>query len=120
MARKAMVTRTIESTKCVVLCLDTVTCEPCNKVVELPRTYKNEEALMRKVRKAIETEDLKAVKIVSAEKVEGVYGMAEADFLAHAIKLDPKTRKALEEEGAGEDEDEDEADEVDMQPADAE
>ena len=70
MARKAMVTRTIESTKCVVLCLDTVTCEPCNKVVELPRTYKNEEALMRKVRKAIETEDLKAVKIVSTEKVE--------------------------------------------------
>lgn len=98
MARKPMVTRTIQSTKVVVLCLDTEKCEPYNDVVELSRTYKDDKTLLKKVAEVIDNDTHKAVKIVSSEVIDGVYGMTENDFLKHAKKLDPATRKAFEED----------------------
>ena len=98
MARKPMVTRTIQSTKVVVLCLDTEKCEPYNEVVEISRTYKDDKTLFKKVAEVIDTDNHKAVKIVSSEVIDGVYGMTETDFLKYAHKLDPATRKMLEED----------------------
>ena len=98
MARKPMVTRTIQSTKVVVLCLDTEKCEPYNEVVEISRTYKDDKTLFKKVAEVIDTDIRKAVKIVSSEVIDGVYGMTETDFLKYAHKLDPATRKMLEED----------------------
>ena len=70
MARVPMVTRTIVATKANVMCLDVQAGEPCNHVVTVPRTYKDDEALMKKVRPLIETETLKAVHIVDKEEIE--------------------------------------------------
>ena len=47
MARTPMVTRTITTTKVNVMCLDVQLGEPCNKVITVPRTYKDDEALMK-------------------------------------------------------------------------
>lgn len=95
--RKPMVTRSITSTKVVVLCLNTTTCEAFNEVLELPRTFKDEAKLMKLVSAKIDNDEQKAVKIVSKEIVSDLRAMTEEDFLAHSFKLDAKTRKAIEE-----------------------
>ena len=90
MARVPMVTRTIVATKANVMCLDVQAGEPCNRIVTVPRTYKDDEALMKKVRPLIETETLKAVHIVDKEEIETLYGMTEQEFIEHAEVLPPR------------------------------
>lgn len=96
MARKPMVTRTITTTKANVLCMDIQSAEPFNKVITLPRTYKDDKTLMKRVQEVVETDNIKAVHIVDKEEVETLYGMTEQDFIEKAVVLDPETRKALE------------------------
>ena len=90
MARVPMVTRTIVATKANVMCMDVQAGEPCNKVVTVPRTYKNDEELMKKVRPLLETDTLKAVHIVEKEEIETLYGMTEQEFIEHAEVLPPR------------------------------
>ena len=96
MARKPMVTRTIVTTKVNVLCLDIKSAEPFNKTVTLPRTYKDEKKLLKKVEEVVNTDDVKAVHVVDKEEVETLYGMTEQDFITNATILDPDTRKEIE------------------------
>ena len=95
MARKPMVTRTIVTTKVNVLCLDIKSAEPFNQTITLPRTYKDEKKLLKKVEEVVNTDDVKAVHVVDKEEVETLYGMTEQDFITNATILDPTTRKAL-------------------------
>jgi hypothetical protein len=90
MARVPMITRTIVATKANVMCLDVQAAELCNKVVTVPRTYKDDEALMKKVRPLLETETLKAVHIVDKEEIETLYGMTEQEFIQYAKVLPPR------------------------------
>ena len=96
MARRPMVTRTITTTKANVLCMDIQSAEPFNKVITLPRTYKDDKTLMKRVKEVVETDNIKAVHIVDKEEVETLYGMTEQEFIEKAVVLDPETRKALE------------------------
>lgn len=95
MARKPQITRAIEATKVTVLCLNTETAEPFNKVIVLARKYKTNDKLMAKVREEIDNDTEKAVKIVSSEVFKELYGMSETDFIKNAVKLDAKTRKPV-------------------------
>lgn len=90
MARVPMVTRTIVATKANVMCLDVQAGEPCNKEVTVPRTYKDDESLLKKVRPMLETDTLKAVHIVDKEEIETLYGMTEQEFIQHAEVLPPR------------------------------
>ena len=96
MARKPMVTRTIVTTKVNVLCIDIQSTEPFNKSVALPRTYKDDKKLLKKVEDLVNTDDVKAVHIVDKEEIETLYGMSEQDFINNATILDPATRKEAE------------------------
>lgn len=91
MARVPMVTRTLTTTKVNVMCLDIETGEPCNKSVVVPRTYKDDETLLKKVKEVLETETLKPVHVVSKEEIETLYGMSEQEFIEHAKVLPPRT-----------------------------
>lgn len=91
MARVPMVTRTIIATEANVMCLDVKAGEPFNKVVTVPRTYKDDEALLKKVKPIIETEDIKAVHIVDSKQTETLYGMTEQEFIEYAKVLPPRT-----------------------------
>ena len=91
MARVPMVTRTIITTKVNVMCLDIETGEPFNKTVVVPRTYKDDEKLLKKVKEVLETETLKPVHIVDKEEIETLYGMKEQDFIEHAEVLPSRT-----------------------------
>ena len=95
MARVPMVTRTITTTKVNVMCLDIETGEPCNKITVVPRTYKDDETLLKKVKEVLETETLKPVHVVGKEEIETLYGMTEQEFIEHAEIQPP--RKAPEE-----------------------
>lgn len=90
MARVPMVTRTITATKAIVMCLNIEQGEPSNVSVTVPRTYKDEESLLKKIKPMVETDTLKAVHIVSTEQVETLYGMTEQDFMEHAKVLPPR------------------------------
>lgn len=96
MARKPMVTRTIQSTYCSVLCADTEKGEMFNKEIILPRTYKDDKAMLKAACKALETETVKPVAIATSSVRYELYGMDEDFFINNATILDPETRKAYE------------------------
>lgn len=96
MARKPMVTRTIITTKVIVLCLNVNSAEPFNETVTLPRTYKDDKKLLKSVEEVINTDTVKAVHIVDKKEIETLYGMSEQDFINNAKILDPATRKEAE------------------------
>lgn len=94
MARVPMVTRTITTTKAIVMCVDVEAGEPFNKEVTVPRAYKDNESLLKTVKPIIETETIKAVHIVDKAEIETLYGMAEQEFIEHAIVLPQRTAKS--------------------------
>ena len=93
MARVPMVTRTITTTKANVLCVDVEAGEPFNKEVTVPRTYKDNDSLLKAVKPIIETEKVKAVHIVGKTEIETLYGMTEQDFIEYAEVLPERTAK---------------------------
>ena len=90
MARVPQVTRTIQTTKVNVLCLDIKGEQPFNKVVTLPRVYKDDAHILKQVKKLIDNDEIKAVHIVSVEVVETLYGMSEQKFIEMADVLPPR------------------------------
>lgn len=77
------------------MCLDIETGEPCNKSVVVPRTYKDDEKLLKKVKEVLESETLKPVYIAGKEEIETLYGMAEQEFIEHA-EVQPPRKTAKE------------------------
>lgn len=90
MARTPMVTRTIQTTKANVLCLDIVEGEPFNKVVALPRTYKDENAMLKAISKMVDNDEVKAVHVVDSYVEETLYGMTEQRFIELAQIMPPR------------------------------
>lgn len=94
MARVPQVTRTIQTTKVKVLCLDLVEQKPFEKEITLPRTYKDEAHILKQVKKIVDTDTCKAVHIVSTEVNETLYGMSEQKFIEMAEILPPRNANA--------------------------
>lgn len=90
MARTPMVTRTIQTTKANVLCLNIVEGEPFNKVVTLPRTYKDENAMLKVISKMVDNDEVKAVHVVDYYVEETLYGMTEQRFIELAQVMPPR------------------------------
>jgi hypothetical protein len=90
MPRIPQVTRTMQTTKVVVLCLDIKGEKPFNKEVTLPRTYKDDKHILAEVQKIVDNDETKAVHIVSTEVVETLYGMSEQKFIENAEILPPR------------------------------
>lgn len=94
MRKVPLITRTIQTTRANVLCLDINEAEPFNKEVILPRTYKNDEAVLKKAREIIDTDTVKAVSVVRTSVEETLYGMPENIFIENAVVLPPRGEKA--------------------------
>ena len=92
--KKPMVTRTILTTEVTVLCLDLIKAEPFNKTVTLPRTYKDEKAMMKKVSAIIDNDEVKAVHVVATKVNETLYGMTEEQFISMAEVLPSRSKTA--------------------------
>ena len=96
MARKPIVSRTITTTEVVALCINLQTEEPFNKKFTLSGSYKDDKALLKALQKQ-DTDEVKTVHVVDSKQVENLYGMAEEEFISLAEKLDPQTRKPIEQ-----------------------
>lgn len=89
-----MISRTVFGTK--------VTAKVVDKNTDEVSTY---EAVVAKIAEDAKTagkvlakvlpDNLVIIKVVSFEKVETLYGMTVAEFMAHAVELDPVTRKPV-------------------------
>lgn len=96
MAKTPMITRTIQTTEVNVLCMDIKQGEPFNTTVTLPRTYKDNAAMLKAAAAVIDNEDTKAVRIVASEVKETLYGMKETDFIVNADILPARAVKEHE------------------------
>ena len=86
-----MVTRTIQSTKATILCLNTETAEPFNETVLLSGTFKDNKTILKAAKPIIDNDTISAVKVVDVVIEEKLYGMSEQDFIAHSKELPPRT-----------------------------
>lgn len=94
--RKPMITRTITTTEATLLMADTVAAEMHNVTVTLPRTYKDNESILKAARPMVETDTDKAVYVVSVSTKETLYGMTEADFIKAASILPARVEKTAD------------------------
>lgn len=95
MARKYPFTRTISKQNVVALVFDKETAEPMNIPVTIAPPIDDDKRLANAVRKKVETDNIKFIEVVDVTLDEQVYGITLDDFMAHAVLLDPTTRKAI-------------------------
>lgn len=95
MARKYPFTRTISKQNVSAFVFDKETAKPMNIPVTIAPPIDDPEHLANAVRKKVETDNIKFIEIADVTLDEQVYGITLDDFMAHAVLLDPTTRKAL-------------------------
>lgn len=93
MARQPQVTRTIQTTVANVLCIDLVNEQPFTQIVKLPRTYKDERSMMKKLKPMLETDTVKVVHVQNFTVESTLYGMTEEEFIQKAQILPARTSK---------------------------
>ena len=93
MARVPMVTRTIPTTKVHMFCVNTEDRSTFEQDFVLPRTYKDEQKMMKALEKALDGEPVKPVQILAYEVQETLYGMTEAEFVLYGQVLPPREKK---------------------------
>lgn len=94
MARQRMVTRTMVTTVCTILCVDVETSDTKQLVFKLPRIYKNDKQVLNAVEAVLEADidniyggKIKPVFVVCIDTEKHLYGMTEQTFLDHANEI---------------------------------
>lgn len=100
MARIPQVTRTFQTTKAKVLCLDIVEGKSFYKEVSLPRVYKDDAHILKQVKKIVDNDTTKAVHIAETKVEETLYGMSEQMFIEMAQVLPPREVKENDKQPA--------------------
>lgn len=96
MARERMVTRTVELSVCDVMCIDTTTAEVQIRTFEVGGGITDNNALLKAIKKANETDTFKCVVINNITTKEILYGMPESRFIELATVLPPRGTKGTE------------------------
>lgn len=96
MVRQYPFTRTLTTQKVTALVFDKETAEPFNTTVTLAQPINDEKKLERTISKLVSTDTVKFIEIVDIEVEEQLYGITAEDFMAHAVKLDSKTRNPIQ------------------------
>lgn len=84
MPRAPQVQRTMPTTLATVLCLDLRTTEPFEATIRIPRSYSTEQAMLKAIRPALETSDIKVVHVIASEKQTVKCTMTEQEYLDSA------------------------------------
>lgn len=90
----AMITRTVVGTSITAKVVNKTTNEIADFTSVVSKVVSDEKGATRELAKVIPAE-LVIIDIKSFEKVEKLYGITVADFMANAVELDPNTRKPL-------------------------
>lgn len=91
--REAMVTRTVTFTRCTVMALDTIKGEVQTLTLDYTGTAKDDEKILKALKKNWLVSDITLVKITAKEDIEQLYGMKESDFIKYATAMDSRTQK---------------------------
>lgn len=97
--REVMVTRTIKSTQCVLMCVDTSIGEVKNIDVTLPRKYKEVSDMLTKAKEIYDTDTLKCVEVVDFKEKECLMGMPESLFIQYAHEIVKKKKEENQKRG---------------------
>ena len=92
MSSHDMVTRTVISTKCVVMTVNVEAGETFTEVVNVPKVFKDEKKLLNACKKMLETDTVKVVAVVSSTVTKELYGMPTDKFMENAVLLDEKRK----------------------------
>lgn len=84
MARKPVITRTMNTTKIRALCIDKNTEETYEENFSLSRVYRNEKAMLKVLKDTYDDDNVCVLHILSYEVKKGRYIMAENKFIANA------------------------------------
>ena len=95
MARKYPFTRTIITQNVTALIFDKETAEASNITITIPTPINDKAKLEKVVAKLVNKDNIKFIEIVDIEEKTSLYGITLEDFMAHAVLLDPETRKAI-------------------------
>ena len=97
MARQRMVTRTVDVTRAEVMTLDVSNADVFTTVYEVNGIFKDNDSILKAVKKLYETETFKCVAVTGVETVERLYGMLESEFIKIAKVLPPRTKNETDE-----------------------
>lgn len=86
MARMRMVTRTIETTVCTVMTLNTETAEVTYEKHNVDVNHKDNP--LKYIQKMFDTDTCKHVAITDSQTIEQIYGLEEAEFLKYARPIE--------------------------------
>lgn len=87
MARVPMVTRTVKCTVATVLCLDIEKREAFEQKVVISRVYSDNRKLWKKIEEVVNTDNIKANRVIRTEIQTTLYGMSEQKFIETAEVL---------------------------------
>ena len=90
MAREKQITRTVETTTAKVMCLNVSTATATTETFTLGGTYKDNNDILKEVKRLFETDDLKPAAVVETEVNTILYGMPESLFIKYATILPPR------------------------------
>lgn len=93
--RRDLITRTISGTEVIAKVVNKTTDEISRKSVILNKVVTDTEKAAKLVSKQLSDDEV-LIHVESLTKVDKMYGITPADFIAHSIELDPKTRDAIE------------------------
>ena len=91
--RTPMVTRTVSFIRCEIMALDTVNGTVQTVTVDYTGLQKQDDRILKDIKKAWLNGDVALVKITSKEEIEQLYGMREEDFIRYATPMESRTSK---------------------------
>ena len=103
MRKEKLITRTIISTKAIVLLYNSTTKETHEEAFTLSGIIKKEVTIENKVKKELEASGRfyeKVVAVLSLVDVDALYAITESDFIAHATKYESREALAAALKGA--------------------
>lgn len=96
MARKRMVTRTVEQTTAQVMSINVSTAEVEVRTYDIGGKYTNDD-LLKKLQALFQTNTIKLVHIEEQDCKEVLLGMEEEEFIRHATVLPPRNANMNED-----------------------
>lgn len=94
--RRDLITRTISGTEVVTMVANSTSNTITEKTITLNKVVDDVEKAKKLVAKQLKDTDEVLVSVKSLTKIDKLFGITVADFMAHAIELDPSTRNAIE------------------------
>ena len=95
--RRDLITRTISGTEVIAKVVNKTTDEISRKSVILNKVVTDSEKAAKLVSKQLADDEV-LIHVESLTKVDKMYGITPADFIAHSIELDPATRDFIKAE----------------------